>query len=84
MDDCKTVLFLQQVAAGGGNLAGIARSALGLIEDIQNTHLDALYLVYLQEIIEHIYQENGLPLLDHLRDGADCELCAALAARFPR
>ncbi len=74
-------MFLEQIAATGGHLDSVARSALGMVEDIRLSNYDPMYLSYLHELVEHIYQSNGLPLLDHLREGADCELCAALVSR---
>lgn len=77
--ECKTVDFLTKIYKADGDMALIARSALGIIHTMRDSDLNPEALSYLQELIDYIYQESGEPLLDHLRDGADCDICSALA-----
>ena len=83
MNTCKTVELLRRMAT---EETGLRRSgalaALNLIDELRTNGLDAIYLGYLHEIIEHVYDDNGLSLLAHLNDGPDCDLCVALAGRL--
>lgn len=80
MPDCKTVEFLRSVHAIDGDLALVARSALGLVERMHASEINPVAVMYLRELVEHIYVETGRPLLAHLQAGTDCDVCAALLA----
>ncbi len=83
MGECKTVEFLKKIVEADGDMAMVARSALGIVSTLRDSDgLNPIAIVYLQELVEHIYQESSEPLLSHLREGADCDICAALAARI--
>ncbi len=82
MAECKTVEFLKKIDSTNGDLAVIARSAIGIIEALRESEINPVGIVYLHELVEHLYQEAGEHLPSHLRDGGDCDICAALAARI--
>ncbi len=82
MAECKTIEFLKKVGSTNGDISVIARSAIGIIETLRESEINPVGIVYLHELVEYIYQEAGEHLPQHLQDGGDCDICAALAARI--
>jgi hypothetical protein len=80
--DCKTIEFLKAIHAADDDLAMVARSAIGIVNDMRLSEINPVAVAYLHELIDHIYQETGEPMLSHLHDGADCDICAALVTRL--
>lgn len=82
---CDTRDTLRRLAGGSADrhLAGAAAASLAILQDIDNQAMSAQDIDLLQDLVEAIYREGNLALLEHLRSGApDCAVCAVLALRM--
>jgi hypothetical protein len=85
MSSCATIRHLEAVAAEADDvsLARAATHALRMISDIDDPKHAPVLVECLGDLVETIYEEQGVHLIRHVAEGAaDCEFCAALMRRL--
>ena len=81
MSECKTINFLRGFDEADGDLALVARSAIGIVRSVRKDDIDPLAIAYLRELIDHICNVSGEPLFALSIDRSDCcGICPTLAS----
>jgi hypothetical protein len=83
--ECVTIQYLKKLSSldDPNDLQTVAASTLKIISDVREFRMTEIDVEYLHQLVDSIIKEGHDILLSHLREGsADCEICAALAARL--
>ncbi len=81
MADCKTIVALKNIARSShdAGLSLCAERILAIIQDTAEESMTDYDLESLSSLVDAVFSESHLEVLDHLKDGVpDCEVCAAL------
>ncbi len=80
--DCRTAQVLRHHVETKSEHERLASTCLMIIEDIQESGLSDFSIRHLHEFLDTVYKKTPSQLFDHLLDGADCDICRAIASRL--
>lgn len=80
--ECKTIQVLKRLKGENSLHGNLAATCLRLIEDIRESGHSDYALKNLHEFLDIVYADSALPMLDHLLEGTDCDICKAIASRL--